>query len=67
METNKINVKNNSAICVEQQWRISEKFLLETFVQEENNVQQYKYFIDSLDDIGLHTLEKCFRCTKNKK
>jgi hypothetical protein len=45
-------VQNNSLDCVtneEEQLEISQQFLLESYVEEEeNNVQSYNYFIDSL-------------------
>ena len=37
----------------EEQWEINNKFLLESYEEEENNAESYQDFIDSLDDEEL--------------
>ena len=41
----------------EEQWEINNKFLLESYEEEENNAQSYQDFIDSLDDEELLNLD----------
>ena len=44
-------------ISEEEQWEINNKFLLESYEEEENNAESYQDFIDSLDDEELCNLD----------
>lgn len=53
MQTNNIEY----IISEEEQWEINNKFLLESYEEEENNAKSYQDFIDSLDDEELLNLD----------
>ena len=53
MQINNIKYITNE----EEQWEINNKFLLESYEEEENNAQSYQDFIDSLDDEELLNLD----------
>ena len=71
-------------ICEEEQWDINNKLLIESYEEEEelaknmlledennDNAEQYSYFINSLDDEGLHNLDNAMEAmdidVKNKR
>ena len=53
MQTNNIEYITSE----EEQWEINNKFLLESYEEEENNAQSYQDFIDSLDVEELLNLD----------
>ena len=58
-EVKEVMQKNNIEYITseDEQWEINNKFLLESYEEEENNAQSYQDFIDSLDDEELCNLD----------
>ena len=58
-EVKEVVQKNNIEYITseEEQWEINNKFLIESYEEEENNAESYQDFIDSLDDEELCNLD----------